>query len=430
MAIIQRSGGGRKVDPDTVRIVDFLDTDLSHYFEVSIDEANNLVDMVAKIGDFRFRDADDAHPCTDSFQLTNDPATGGVLQKTSKILDGNVWEIIATGTISGASVTVDIDYLRLDLDALVLDDGAANALNIVGQRIDFNGITLTGVTLSTIQGLYIDMPSGLGVAGKTIEGAYIKDGEGNIAHIANGSVALSGTGINDEKYYFCEDFDQEVATTTLDAGLHADEWTFGGNVGAAADVTYIAGAGGIIQVSTTAVDDQSTGAYWIVDNVYVDSNPIVEFRFRVDDVGAAQMGCLLGLCETVNILSINNIVGVTDDIIAIGMNSDLGNPENVRLWTNDTGGGEIVADLGVALTVDTWCTVRFDCTDTEKIRVWINNTGGAIDSSHEIAAATVGAGTIQAGIALIPFLFVHCLDIAPLEHHMEVDYIKCWQDRS
>ncbi len=245
-----------------------------------------------------------------------------------------------------------------------------------------------------------------------------------------GDIEVAGAGINDEKYFFMEDFDQEAAAVTLDAGLHADEWTFGGNVGAAADVTYIAGAGGIIQVSSTAVDDQSTGAYWIVDNIYVDSNPIVEFRFRVDDVGAAQMGCLLGLTETVNILSINDIVGVADDIIAIGMNSDLANPENVRLWTNDTGGAEIVADLSVALTVNVWCTVRIDCTDTEQPRIWINNTGGAITPAHEIAPITVGAGTIQAGIAMIPFMFIHCLDVAPLEHHMEVDYIKIWQTRS
>ena len=243
-------------------------------------------------------------------------------------------------------------------------------------------------------------------------------------------MGVSAQGIHDQKYFWMEDFDQEAAAVTLDAGLHADEWTFGGNVGAAADVTYIAGAGGILQVSSTAVDDQSTGAYWIVDNVYVDSNPIVEFRFRVDDVGAAQMGCLLGLTETVNILSINGIAAVSDDIVAVGMNSDLANPENVRLWTNDTGGAETVADLGVALTVNVWCTVRFDCTDTEKIRVWINNTGGAISPSDEIVAATVGAGTIQAGIALIPFMFIHCLDATPAEHHMEVDYIKIWQDRS
>lgn len=429
MGIIRQTSIGMRRDPDTIRIVDWADSDLSHYFEVNVDEANNLIDFLAKIGDFRFKDVDDATN-VDIFQITGDPAASGILKLTSNITNSNIFEIRATGTISGASVTVDIDYFRLDLDAIVLNDGAANALNIVGQRIDFNGATLTGITLSTIHGIYIDMPSGLGIAGKTMAGAYIKDGEGNIVNICNGSVGVSATGINEEKYYKCEDFDEEAAAVTLEAGVRADEWTNGGTGASDDDITYIAGAGGVIELETDGADNDSVGIYWIGTTVLVDSNPILEFRFRVDGIGAADVSCLLGLTETINILDINNIVGLSDDICLVGMNSDLGTPAEMRLWTNDTGGGETVSQLGVSLVASQWCTVRIDCTDTEQIRVWINNTGGAITSAHEIAVATVGAGTIQGGIAMFPMIFIQSLDAGPSTTALEVDYCKIWQDRS
>ena len=85
MAIIQRTvGAGMTRDPDTIRFVDRLDTDLSHYFEINIDDTLNLIDFLAKIGDFRFRDADDA-TYLDTFQITGDVAASGIVKKTSNI---------------------------------------------------------------------------------------------------------------------------------------------------------------------------------------------------------------------------------------------------------------------------------------------------------------------------------------------------------
>ncbi len=251
------------------------------------------------------------------------------------------------------------------------------------------------------------------------------DSEGSVV----GAVEIAGAGISDEKYYFCEDFDQEVAAVTLDAGLHGDEWTFGGTNGDAADVTYIAGSGGVVQLQTDGADDDSVGAYWITTNILVNSNPIIEFRFRLGSVGASDMACLLGLTETVDITTINNIDGVSNDYIAIGINSDLATPAIVRLFTNDATGGDTVMLTGQTLVVDQWCTVRIDCTDTEQPRVYVNVEGGAILPTHEIAAALI-TGTIQAGIAMIPFIFVQSLDVGSSAADLEVDYIKIWQDRA
>ena len=48
----------------------------------------------------------------------------------------------------------------------------------------------------------------------------IQNGEAEAGQI--GSIEVSKAGINDEKYYKCEDFDEEAATVQLDAGLRAD----------------------------------------------------------------------------------------------------------------------------------------------------------------------------------------------------------------
>ncbi|KKN90796.1 hypothetical protein LCGC14_0223790 [marine sediment metagenome] len=426
MAIIQRSGASR-IDPDTIRFVDRLDTDLSHYFEINVDDTNNLIDFLAKIGDFRFKDADDSDN-SDTFQIVADDAGGSVIQKTSMITDGTVYDIIATGTITGAVATVDIDYISIDLDSLVLNDAATSALTIVGQRIDFNGATLTAITLSTVYGLYIDMPTGLGVASKTMEGAYIIDGEGHIAHLCNGSMAVSAMGINEEKYYKCEDFDEEAAAVTLEAGLRTDEWAPGGLNDTAADVTYIQDQGGVIQLKSRAADNDSTEITWLSTAVNIASNPILEFRVNVDAITASLTGFFVGITETANIQNINDIVGAVDDFYVVGMNSDLGTPANLRAFSEDNNGGLVTDNLGVAIAA-TWCTIRMDFTDTEQPRVWINTTGGAIDSSHEIAAATI-TGTVQDSIYVFPVIFVQCLDVTPTQRTLLVDYCKIWQDRS
>ena len=244
-----------------------------------------------------------------------------------------------------------------------------------------------------------------------------------------GAIEIAGAGINEEKYYKCEDFDEETAGVTLEAGLRADEWLPGGLNDTAADTTYIQDQGGVIQLKSRAIDNDSTEITWLNTVINIASNPIIEFRVSVDAITASLTGFFVGITETPNIQSINDIVGVSDDFYVIGMNSDLGTPANLRAFSEDDNGGLVTDNLGVAIAATTWCTIRMDFTNTEQPRVWINLTGGAIAPTHEIPAATI-TGTVQNSIYVYPVIFVHCLDATPTQRTLLVDYCKIWQDRS
>jgi len=185
-----------QIDPDTIRITDLLDTDLSHYFDITIDDANNYVLFNPKIGDLRIQDPDDVGN-TDYLQITSDPTLGGILQNSSRITDGNIWEVKATGTIDGTTATVDIDYLHLDLDALVLNDAAANALTIQGVVVDFNGATLTAIGLSTLYGISIDLDADL--SGFSAVAGVHCTGDGQIIDICNSDIGISLSGTFSEE---------------------------------------------------------------------------------------------------------------------------------------------------------------------------------------------------------------------------------------
>jgi len=103
-------------------------------------------------------DADDSD-ASDIIQFTCDDADGGLLQKTSQITDGAIWEIETSGTYSGASATVDIDYFLFDIDGTTINDAATNAVTLRGMYMDWDGITMTAVTLSNITGMELLMPS-------------------------------------------------------------------------------------------------------------------------------------------------------------------------------------------------------------------------------------------------------------------------------
>lgn len=628
MVIIQRTGIGQRIDEDTIRYVDRLDTDLSHYFEINIDDTNNLIDFLAKIGDFRFKDADDSSN-TDIFQITGDPAASGIIKKTSNITDSVIFEIETSGIYDGSGATVDIDYFLFDIDGTTINDGAANAVTLRGMYMDWDGITMTAVGLSSITGismllpssgelatergilvtadksivsnnaialetsrdmggtlaaaesftnyanifgqavahsggdfiltadegvlklvmsysgtvamtspdvfsstgLYIDIdadvnvgtsdakvdvsargldiaytiaetdgvtrlaatdiarivltiPAGITSAGafnfnmwelnadsvtlndanitfKGLDfdasgltltdaaafyglyinipsvvdgqdtlraGAMITDGVLTASLVTDSSMGVQGSGMNDTKYFRCEDFDEEAAAVTLDAGLRGDEWTFGGTNGDAGDVTYIQGTGGLIRLETDGADNDSVYALWLNTAVYITANPIIEFRVRVDAVTASLTGFAVGLAETGTFTTMG-FDAADDDYILVGMDSDLGTPANLRMYTEDNNGGITTVDTGVAIAANTWCTIRIDCTDTEQPRIWINNSGGAITAANEVAAATI-TGTIQDAIYMYPVIFLICLDATPSARHLDVDYIKIWQDRA
>jgi len=430
MAIITRTiAAGITGDPDTIRFVDRLDTDLSHYFEMNIDSANNLIDFLAKIGDFRFKDADDAANA-DTFQITGDVAASSIVKKVSNITDSDIFTIIATGTISGATATADLNYLLLDLDALVLNDAATQILTIIGQKIDFNGATLTAMSLSSLYGLHVDMPTILGVPTTDYAGILVDDAVDE-ARIGTGTrMSISAQGINDEKYYKCEDFDEELAAVTLAAGLRGDEWLTGGLNDAAANVTYIQGEGGVLQMNTNGADDDSQEYTWVGTTVAIDANPVLEFRIQIDSIGAADAAFFVGVTETADIQTTADISAVSDDYFVIGMDSDLGTPADLRAYGEDNNGGQVLTQLtGHAIAAATWTTIRMDLSDTEQPRVWINFTGGAIRPEHEIGVALL-TQTVQAGIFVMPVLFVNSKDAGVSAATLLVDYVKIWQDRS
>jgi len=389
---------GAKTDPDV-----FQGTALALDIDALTNNANTKLD---------------AYPRAIDINYTLTESAGTLRWATTDIMriDFNT-----SGTLSSAAAAA-INMLLLDADGVTIND---SNVSMDGLKVDMSALTLTDA--SSLHGVEITIPTLVGQA-STRFGLYATDGTVT-AKMVDGSMGVSATGINDEKYYRCEDFDEEAAAVTLDAGLRGDEWTFGGTNGDAGDVTYIQSAGGAIRMETDGADDDSVYALWLNTAVYTGANPIIEFRIQVNSVTANILGMAVGLAETGTFTTMS-FDAVDDDYILMTINSDTANPANLKLVTEDNNGGITTADLGVAMTANVWCTIRIDCTDTEQPRIFVNNTGGAITPSHEIAAATVGAGTIQDNIYMYPVLFVQCLDATPSAQHIEIDYIRIWQDRS
>ena len=255
----------------------------------------------------------------------------------------------------------------------------------------------------------------------------IQNGEAEAGQI--GSIEVSKAGINDEKYYKCEDFDEETAAVTLAAGLRADEWLKGGLNDADANTTYIQDQGGVLKILTNGADDDSHELTWLNTVVNINSNPIIEFRIMIDAITAALSGFFVGVTETPDIQAIGDISAVSDDYFVIGMDSDLGTPAMLRAYGEDNNGGQVLTALTGATMTTTWVTIRIDLSDTEQPRVWINFAGGAILPQHEIAASLI-TQTVQAGIYVYPVIFLNALDVTPSARQLLVDYVKIWQDRS
>lgn len=247
-----------------------------------------------------------------------------------------------------------------------------------------------------------------------------------------GSIEVAASGINEEKYYWVDDFDYEAAAVNLAAGgLRADEYTTDGNNGSDDDVTFIQDQGGVIKFATDGLDNDSIEISTTNAVFNTGSNLIMEVRFQVDNIGANDLGAFFGFTETSAIQSINDIIGVSDDFFVVGMNSDTGTPALVKCYSEDDNGGLISSEFaGITLVANQWCTVRIDLTDTEQPRVWVNVSGGAILPTHEIPAATLASHTIQDNIYVKMVMFVQSLDAGNSEGTMSVDYVKIWQDRS
>ena len=113
-------------------------------------------------------------------------------------------------------------------------------------------------------------------------------------------------------YTWIEDFDDEVAAVEFESGLVADFWVTAGTNYAAANVTYTADAGGTLEAKCAAANDDSVTIFG-VGNIRVDLNPIMEARFKIDDIATAF--CCVGFAEG----SFADKAAPDDDIFVVGL---------------------------------------------------------------------------------------------------------------
>jgi len=226
--------------------------------------------------------------------------------------------------------------------------------------------------------------------------------------------------LRETMYSWEDDFDYEAATVQFESGLNADFWTTAGTSYAAANVTFVAGAGGLLEMKCAAADNDSVNILGL-PHILVDENPIFEARFKIDNIATA--GCYIGLVEGV----FANLSAPDDDVFLIGFDADSpGTPAATALTaiSNDANGGVKYVDTGITIENNTFYIVRFDLSNTELPRVWINEA--------EVAAATITAAsmTVQAGTTLMPFAIVQNLTGGAIQRTMTIDYMRCFQDRA
>ena len=215
-----------------------------------------------------------------------------------------------------------------------------------------------------------------------------------------------------DSYHWIDEFDQGNAADAVDEiGAHEAYWTVGGTA-ENDNANFANGVGGVVELQTNAATQDHSTSIIGEPVIAIDSNPIVEFRFKVDDITNAVAMVGLTVAAFVDVGTPNN------DCIMIGLEEENGvSADAVIILTNDNGGGAAYQDTGINVVNNTWVTVRFDLTDEDLPRVWINNT--------EMASAVTG--DLQAGQTLMVYAMVQALDAG--QRKMTIDFIKVWQDR-
>ncbi len=227
---------------------------------------------------------------------------------------------------------------------------------------------------------------------------------------------VNATILTQNKYYWCDDFDDEAATVQLEASLNADFWTTAGTNYAAGNVTYLAGVGGTLKALCANADNDSVTILGLL-NYNTTNNPIMEARIKIDTKETAAF--LVGFAGAASAA----IDTYPNDCFLVGINSDNAHTfgaTKIVAFSNDNSGGIIYDTTGVAIVSNTYVIIKIDLTDTEQPRVWINGT--------EIAAANI-TGTVQAATALAPYIAVQNLAGGAIQRFVTVDYVKTWQDR-
>lgn len=263
-----------------------------------------------------------------------------------------------------------------------------------------------------------DTDSGIGLAALD-QLSFIAGGVEGIRITENASkideIKLNGPRV-DNLYTWIEDFDDEVAGVEFESALNADFWTTAGTNYASSNVTYTGDPGGSIDAKCAAAEDDSVTIIG-TGNIRIDSNPIMEARFKIDVKETAC--CFVGFAEG----SFVDKGTPDDDIFLVGIDSDNGHSfgaTQIVALSNDNNGGADYDDMGVAIVNNTYIKVKIDLTDTEQPRVWINDT--------EVIAGNI-TGTVQAAITVAPYIHVQNLAGGAIQRTITVDYIKVWQDR-
>ncbi len=216
-------------------------------------------------------------------------------------------------------------------------------------------------------------------------------------------------------YSWCEDFDDEIAAVQFEAGLKADFWVTAGANYAAANVTYTAGAGGTLDAKCANANEDSVTIFG-VGNIRVDLNPIMEARFKIDDIATAF--CCVGFAEGAFV----DKATPDDDIFVVGLDADNGHgfgATHIVALSNNAAAGGIYDDMTVVMSNGTYVLIRIDLTDVTQPRVWINGT--------EVDAGDI-SGTVQAGTTLSPYIMVQNL-VGAVQRTLTIDYIRTWQER-
>lgn len=216
-----------------------------------------------------------------------------------------------------------------------------------------------------------------------------------------------------EKQYWIEEFDNDAHGVQLEAGTRKDFWTTAGTNYTAVNVTHYQGS--FLRVDTSGADNDSVTILGL-PNIGLSYNPIVEFRFSVNDI--SNIYAVVGLSST----AYANKDTHADDVFVVGIDSDNGHgfgAAHVVAISNDNAGGVVYSDCTTVMVNYTFIKIRFDLTDSEQPRVWINDI--------EVDASDI-TGTVYSGAKwMSPYIMVQSLSAA--SDTMYVDYIKIWQDR-
>lgn len=249
-----------------------------------------------------------------------------------------------------------------------------------------------------------------------VDGAvYLDSTLGVSGDVTCASISSSGA-INSQKYYWCDDFDDEAATVQLESSLNADFWTTAGTNYAAGNVTYLGGVGGTLKALCAAADNDSVTILGL-PNCNTSQNPILEARIKIDTKETA--GFYVGFAAAASAA----IGTFPANCFLVGMDSDNASTfgaTQIIAASNDDNAGVDYDNMGSAIVSDTFVKIKIDLTDTEQPRVWINDT--------EIAAASI-TGTVLDATALCPYIVVQNLAGGAIQRFVTVDYVKCWGDR-